>query len=411
VAHDRLFVVTVIETVDQKRYRFIIGALMAVLTATPGVLSVLGSFKWEVVILKMSYGLPLLWWRRPALSFGLTTTLILVSEVSLASFGQSSGEWAFIPLSGAAFVIGLNGLKRDQLRCALGFVLAVAVGIVTNQLIAPPGFGVGLSIAVNFALIAVAWMVGDETQRIRQRAQLAEFSLQRATLNADAQTRHAVKAERLRIAHDIHDLASHSLSALVVRTELAQMRLGDLDQQLVTEFQSIGDDGRRAMEQLRSMLIHVDRSDQGQWPNGIDLDHVLSSEVDASRRSNTIIHKQADDLPFVSQDVAQAVQRFVREALVNADQHAQFSEVKVAARFLDDSIVISVRNDAGMRSHTDAVSSGLGLTLTRIRLAEIGATLCANATLDGGFEATITLPWPSRDTGDSTMERVHSVNS
>jgi signal transduction histidine kinase len=386
----------VIEGVLHNWHRYVIGVVAAVLTSAPGVLSVMGSQRWEVIAVRAAYGVPLVWWSRPAATFWACTILILISEVSLAALGLPSGEWAFIPLMAAAFAVGLTGNRRRQIRGVALFVAAFGVAVWVNLLSATPDYRVGLSPFVTIGLIFAGWLFGRETQRVRERVVCIEGSLRRAAFDANEQTRNAVEAERLRIAHDVHDLASHSLTSLVVRTEVAHLRIDAADHQLANEVRAIGDDGRRAMEELRAMLRGIDVGTCSE----VSLCSVLSAEVTLSGRRNAITFRSCQQPPSVPIDVADAFKRFVREALMNASRYAPSAPVDVVAQVVNGSIVVSVSNGPAyglpMPGALPApTGSGVGLQLTRERLRRCGGTLVANETVNGGFIAVATLPWPS----------------
>jgi signal transduction histidine kinase len=394
----------VIDTLNHNRYRFLVGCFFAVTASAPGVLSVLGGHRWEVVVVKAAYGIPLLWWNRARFAFWSITIFVLASEVSLAAAEVFAGEWAFIPLIVAAFVLGLRGTPGTEFLGVTGFVAAVFVAVAINRITAAPQWRVGLGPIVTIGLIATSWLLGRETQRIRRRAELAEVSLDQAAVDAQLRSQTAVAEERLRITHDVHDLASHSLSALVIRTEVAQLRLSGHDDQLAAEIRAIGDDGRRAMEQLRSMLatvpIGIDSSFDSDRGHGVDLHRLLTVEVDSFRRNKasaaaTLLHMALEDVPLVSVEIGTALQRFLREALMNAHQYAPSALINVAAQQEDFSLVVSVTNGSPLHQHvaTPNSGSGLGLVLTRERLSRCGATLDARPTVDGGWTATVTVPW------------------
>jgi hypothetical protein len=191
----------VIDEVFQNRYRmFGAGCLLATVAAIPGVLSVMDAHRWEVVAVRAAYGIPFVWWTRPAATFWCTTILILVSEVTLAALGQSSGEWAFIPLMGASFVVGHRGKRERPLLGVVSFVVAVGVGVVANLVSAAPDYRIGLSPIVTVGLVGVSWLIGRETQRVRVQAEFAEGSRQSAAVYAKERERRAVVDERLRFA-------------------------------------------------------------------------------------------------------------------------------------------------------------------------------------------------------------------
>jgi signal transduction histidine kinase len=219
----------------------------------------------------------------------------------------------------------------------------------------------------------------------------------------------------LRIAHDVHDIASHSLSALVIRTEVAQLQVDSIDDRLASELRSIGDDGRRAMEQLRAVLTVID-----QQPLSVAADHenlplLIHDEIESSRNRTSVRFISQEQLPLVTTDAANAFRRFVREALVNADRYAPSSRVEVTAHVSEASIIVSVTNDPpvpvgslGCSTPTPATGTGLGLSLTRRRLERCGATFSAHPTPDGGFTAIATLR-VQPDMLSHSLEPMHSI--
>jgi signal transduction histidine kinase len=367
--------------------------VLAASAATPGVLSVI-SEPWPVVVARAAYGIPLLWClRRPAAAFWSLTVLILVSEVWIAAVGQASGEWAFVPLTGAAFVLGLRASGGRQLLGVAGFVVVVATAVVANLATAAPDRWIGLSPVVTLGLVGVSWVVGLEVHRGRARAELAEKYLHLEQVAARDRARSAVLEERLRIAQDLHDVASHNLTALVIRTEAARTRVGSADQELTREIRGIGDDGRRAMHELRTML----RLFRAEMDENVGLHDVLCAEVTSSAgRGGSVGLESSEQLPILPGDVADTLRRFVREALVNAHRHAPLARVGVTARLTATAIIVAVRNDPPPRGSGSASATGsrLGLVTARERVQRLDGTLVAGATRCGGFEAVATLPWP-----------------
>ncbi len=370
-----------------------LGCVLAVAATAPGVLSVVFSEPWAVVVAKAAYGIPLLWClRRPVVAFGCLTVLILISEVWIAAAGRSSGEWAFVPLTGAAFVLGLRATGQRQLLAVAGFVVAVTLAVAANLGTSTPEFWIGLSPVVTLGLVAVGWVLGSDLRRGRARAELAENYLHLERIAARDRARNAVVEERLRIAQDLHDVASHSLTALVIRTEAARTRVGAVDQAMARELRCIGDDGRRAMDALRTTL----RLFRAETHETIGLHEVLSAEVASFAGRSDLVDLESEQLPLLPGEVADTLGRFVREALFNAHRHAPMTPVGVAAELTPTAIIVKVHNDPPTRGSGSACATGsrLGLATARERVQRLDGTLVAGPTRSGGFEAVATLPWP-----------------
>ena len=128
---------------------------------------------------------------RPRFAFGAVVVLSILGAVG-------GGAW----VTYFAIALPLHMVARDESRRrsvpALGLVLAYSVAV---NLAPPSNTSIG-GIALGWAVLSAAWVIGRTTRERRQHAALA----------AEQRAREAVLAERLRIARELHDIVAHSLS-------------------------------------------------------------------------------------------------------------------------------------------------------------------------------------------------------
>ena len=104
--------------------------------------------------------------------------------------------------------------------------LAVAGGILT--LIALVVFNISelgsdfADLATQFAFLGGAWIVGDNTRYRRRQAELLRERAERAEREREEQARLGAMEERARIAREIHDVVTHSVSVIAVQAGAAR---------------------------------------------------------------------------------------------------------------------------------------------------------------------------------------------
>ncbi|MFF4199096.1 sensor histidine kinase [Nonomuraea sp. NPDC001831] len=177
--------------------------------------------------------------------------------------------------------------------------------------------------------------------------------------------------ERARIARELHDVLAHSLGALRVQLEVADVLLTDKG-----DVQGAAERVRRSLRLATDGLIEARAAVAALREDVPPLPEALSTLADAHRRDHCA------DLSMrtagVSRPVAPAVEvgllRTAREALTNAARHAPGAPVSLTLAYTATMVTLTVRNPLGA---PQAGPPGHGLTGMRERLALIGGTLDA----------------------------------
>jgi signal transduction histidine kinase len=245
-------------------------------------------------------------------------------------------------------------------------------------------------------LIASVWTCGAAV-RVRDAyvAGLKERAVQ-LEKERDSQARIAAAAERARIAREIHDIVSHSLSVIVVLTESASLSVRSEPERAEKDLGIVERTGRAALAEMRRMLDVLRDGEPGSTAPqpGVGQLEQLVSDARASGSPVTLtVRGEARELP-AGTDLA--VYRIVQEALANTRKHAgpHVTRVDVQLSFTAGEVRVSVSDD-GLGVDTapgDSPAGGHGLVGMRERVAAYGGELRTGPRADRGFEVVATLP-------------------
>ena len=186
--------------------------------------------------------------------------------------------------------------------------------------------------------------------------------------------REARAAERLRIAHDLHDSLGHHLTALALNLESAVVR-ADGDAKA---------DVQKAQALTRSLLADV-RAIVAAQDSEIDLAEAL---VDlASHVSQPNVHLQLDSLEGVRSP--HVILRCAQEIITNAARHSGAKNLWIAIERSGNGVQIRARDDGG---GTAGSADGFGIRGMRTRVEEAGGELTIMNEPGRGFAVTAVLP-------------------
>ncbi|MEB4616198.1 sensor histidine kinase [Leucobacter sp. M11] len=203
----------------------------------------------------------------------------------------------------------------------------------------------------------------------------------------------AVEQERLRIARDLHDLASHGLGLITVRAAATGYLTGEhADSERERAMADIERIGRATTLELRRMLALLRTPGTDPAPlRPADTLTELPAIVRNAEQAGLIIRFELADLGPVSGSAQLTVCTVVREALANTLRHAGPTTARVTITAARGIIDIDIRDDGpapGWRTHPGA---GHGLTGLRERLAVHGGALSVGS-YGTGYRVHATLP-------------------
>ncbi len=300
------------------------------------------------------------------------TTACLLADVVHAGPASSLA----LPVVGAVHTAARTG-HRGTGAAAAGVFLAgyVTVGSATSDVVREA------LLLAGWFLCAVVTGLADRNwqaylRQTEQRALEAERTREEAALRRAGE-------ERLRIARELHDSLTHSISIVKlqagVAVHLARKRGEDVPPALLAIQEASGE----AMRELRATL-EVLRTDE---PTGTP-----ALLVERARAAGLAVDLTVtgDERPLAA-TVDRAMYRIVQEALTNAARHAGPAKVSVQLTYEEGDLTIHVEDD-GTADPSRPPTAGIGLTGMRERVTALGGTLEAAPRAEGGFAVRARLP-------------------
>jgi signal transduction histidine kinase len=229
-------------------------------------------------------------------------------------------------------------------------------------------------------------------REVEQRAEEAERT-------KDETARRRAVEERLRIARELHDSLTHSISVIQIQAgvavHLARKRGEDASPALLA-IQEAGADATRELRATLSVLRDQDHygGEDGEGTEDCDgsdlgqLDTLVARARSAGLPVSLTVTGAQRPLP---PDVDQAAYRIVQEALTNVSRHAGQACASVHVHYAQDALTIQINDDGKGVSATSA-EPGLGLIGMRERVSALGGRLDAGPREGGGFQVRAEMP-------------------
>ncbi|MFI7157751.1 sensor histidine kinase [Micromonospora chalcea] len=247
--------------------------------------------------------------------------------------------------------------------------------------------------ALMFALIyAAAWAAGSVVRRHRRR--VAQLERERRVARAEA-----VALERRRIAAELHDVVSHSVTVMVLQAAGAA-RISASDPERTREaLLHIQQAGQQAMAELRRLLAvmraesgPVGDGEPGPQPRLDDIEVLLTS----MRCAGLTVTMSVSGSPRpLDPSIELAAYRTVQESLTNTLKHVgRRACATVHFGWQERVLLLRVDDDGSGREAGAAagLSTGNGLASLAERLERVGGRLVAGPRAEGGFRVSATLP-------------------
>jgi signal transduction histidine kinase len=340
-----------------------------------------------LALLALLVTLPLAVRRRAPAATLLTAAGALVLVAVLVSHSRGIPVEVFLAMLLAFYTVGAHCDDRRSLRVA-----AVAVAAIAAADIARPGaFTAGGTRPAAWLAFAIAWLVGRDLRRRRQRVADLEDRAVRLERERGEQAQLAVADERARIARELHDVIAHGVSVIVVQAQAGPHLLDD-PERVRGVFQSIELSGRDALAELRRLLGILRAGDQqlaiGPQP-GLGS---LQSLVEQVRASGVPVAMRIEGEPVsLPAGIDLSAYRIVQEALTNIVKHAGDASAEVVIRYRTRELQLDIVDD-GRAGAGHINGFGHGLIGMKERVTLFGGTLEAGPCDGRGFAVRARLP-------------------
>jgi signal transduction histidine kinase len=243
--------------------------------------------------------------------------------------------------------------------------------------------------AVQLLLIIPAWIAGDMTRVTRSYRQRLQLESRRRAAEAVQLAR---AEERLRLSREVHDVVSHSLSAIAVQAGMARHVLAEQPGMARAALSAIETSSRSALDELRGLLRQLrdpGEDKEAAMPTLGDLPLLVSK----LRRAGLDVGYEVSGQPHgYSTAVELSGYRIAQEALTNVTKHARGARALVRIEHRDEELAITVTDDGIPGPPRSSGGGGLGITGMRERAELLGGTLTAGPAPDRGFTIAARLP-------------------
>lgn len=359
--------------------RWLDGAVLAASALGLAGVALQGVAPLQLVVLGAALVLLLGTWaalRRRALNGGRGWPLVLAAVLVPCFVGT------LVTPSFATFQIlayPLAWLLTPGLRTALAANVLVTAAISAGYAFSAEPLEVvvveGVSLAFSLALGTWISRIADQSasrQLLIDRLTAAQDQL--AALHRDA----GALAERERLARDLHDTFTQSLTGMVMLAERARARHPDDAALDVLE-----DAARQALSEARSLVTAG-----APVPLEGGLSGALQVLAERFHRETGLLVEAhvATDVP---RDLEVVLLRCAQEGLANVRKHAGATAVALRVAQQEDRAVLTITDDG---SGPDGSGAGFGIAGMRDRLALVSGDVALDAGADGGAVLTVRVP-------------------
>jgi two-component system sensor histidine kinase DesK len=320
---------------------------------------------------------PLRSWIYLSVALGLFVPLYLFSHR-----GPRNLRWIGVL---GMFVIGLVYVPINQSACGAFIYVATAIpeltestnGVITLLLVMCTGI-IGECWLLN--LSAWVWSIGIgfgvlfgmNRLRMKQKGQ-ADSKLRMAHEEIEQL---AKTAERERIARDMHDVLGHSLSLIVLKSELAGRLIASQPARAALEIAEIETTARQALAEVRKTIT-------GYRAEGFASELTRAAQV--LETAGVRLNRPAK-APNLTPRHEATLSLVLREAVTNIVRHAGASECSIEVFTVQDSTQLVIADDG----RGDIREEGNGLRGMRERVRELGGSLSLQS--DHGTRLLVELP-------------------
>jgi signal transduction histidine kinase len=336
---------------------------------------------WLLAVFPVLFAAPLAW-RRSAPLVAVVVPLAALTGQALLTGDSPEGLEVILVVGLAMYSVAAHAARRTAVVGLAAGLSAYAVYALTNHDIRTGR--AGELWAGSFFLLAMvaAWLAG-----LFVRVRRDERGRRDDAADLERRTEQAATAERARLARELHDVISHTLSVVVLQAAGARAAGNATPATL----EKIENSGRESLTEMRRLLdvLRRDGADGAlaPQPGAADLPALAAQLTDAGLPVRLTVDGDVGDLPPA---LGLSVYRIVQESLTNVLKHAGTADAQVTVRADADAVVVDVVDDGA--GGTDTRGGGHGLVGMRERVALFRGELTAGPCPTGGFAVHARLP-------------------
>lgn len=285
---------------------------------------------------------------------------------------RSSAQWMAHVVAAALAVFLVHGVLRLEHFGTASFLIGAGQGVIV------------LGIPVLIAQISASRE--HELTLLRERAESAERDREHHALEA-------ARRERMIMARELHDIAGHHLSGIIVSAQAADTLLRSDPRSAGEYLASITREARATLENLRETVALLRTDEPGEHTPVATIEQLPRLVEEASVAAAPIQLRVRGEPVALGPLASTAAYRMVQESLANAARHAAGANRAVELHYGSAELRITVRNDRGSSTGTPRKGNSYGLLGMAERAELIGGTLTTGAVQEGGWMNTLTIPY------------------
>jgi PAS domain S-box-containing protein len=220
---------------------------------------------------------------------------------------------------------------------------------------------------------------------------------------------HALSQERLRLAHELHDMAGQSLTVVMLELKRLEMELNPAERSRLREL-------RKQLDELGKTLHRVAWELRPASIDELGLASALSDYISEwGARANVVVDFYCGDngIDGIADDVRTNIFRVVQEALTNIAKHAHATSASVVIDRVHEWLQLTIEDD-GCGFDTSVVpkrpvvwaGGGLGLVGMRERLTLVRGELEIESSSGVGTTIYVRIPVEPKNTVPALTERM-----
>ena len=283
-----------------------------------------------------------------------------------------------------ALMVGLYKAATPPRRwraVALGAITVIGYAVV--GLLSPGGLSpeaLLLGISAVLASLGLGLAVSGQRAYARQKR--------------EEETQRRVTEERLRIARELHDVVSHSISSINVQAGVAAHVMGERPEQAREALVAIRETSKDTLRELRGILQVLRQVDdvepRAPAPGLAQLDILVDTANRAGVPTRASIIGSVRPIPRA---IDLAAYRIIQESLTNVIRHAGRASAEVTVSYEPAKVVVEVTDDGrGPSTGSQDDINGHGIAGMRERVNAVGGELEAGARNGRGFRVRATMP-------------------
>ncbi len=264
-------------------------------------------------------------------------------------------------------------------RRAAASLVIVAGGLLVSQGLDPTVDWPALAFIASAFIYFGHWMFGVFLRDVAAEQRQVDTGLAEIADALERLRARAVRAERVRLAHELHDLVGHALTAVAIQAGVATARL---KRGLEPDYEPLAVAARQGTTELRRLATVLGHE--------TDITAEFARITDTARATGQQVELELDEPAGVDPHVRHAVVCVAAEALTNAAKHAAGATVHVRLKAREDRLELAVDDDGGARRELPGGGRGIDSMAHRVRAC--GGTFRSGPRAGGGWTVQAVLP-------------------